>query len=695
MKNKSHSLKWRIFLSFFVILTASLSFMGFFLSEKMESHQYDMIRDNNCNLAEAIQNAMDLSNFSDLGNGSESVRNLLKDWQTGSDNEIYILDSSLNIVSSSNGSGIGETADKLDKETAQNAIKGNTCDKVTVSGSGIDIMDCAVPVRDRSGNITGAVYVRTDISDADKFVNDIRILMLRAAGIAALAALILAFAVAYSITKPINRLSSQAQRMAEGNFADTIDVKSDDEVGMLTEMFNRMGIQLDSQIQEITNEKSKLETILGYMADGLIAADIDGRIIHINDTATGLLGISEEEAAEFGMKGIQERLGKMDAVNTVRRDDSSRVISNEVDYEGKHLSIRYVRFTNKSQRDIGIIMLIEDVTERHQIDMMQKDFVANVSHELRTPITTIRSYTETMLDEDFDDEMRNSFLNVISDESERMTHLVTDLLQLSRLDANREKMEPVQMDVNELLSSCVEKVRLLAESKEHEIVCSFDEEEHIDIAADKRRIQQVVLNILTNAIKYTPEGGRITVDSKREGEAAVVTVSDNGIGISRDDIGRVFERFYRVDKARSRAMGGTGLGLSIAKNIVEAHNGTISIDSVEGLGTRVDIVLPLAGSVQALDIPENDELSEGDEQGAVTAEASEVPGSADTEEPEEKDAGSETENETSEISDEIEEFVGAPENTENDEEGVSDINSVNDTDSEEDAGLADRSEEDI
>ncbi|MBR7148776.1 MAG: ATP-binding protein, partial [Firmicutes bacterium] len=246
-------------------------------------------------------------------------------------------------------------------------------------------------------------------------------------------------------------------------------------------------------------------------------------------------------------------------------------------------------------QDKGVIIIIQDITERQKLESMQTDFVANVSHELKTPLTTIKSYTETLLDGAVEEpEIATSFLNIIDTEADRMNRLVKDLLQLSRLDHQRERWSMKETNLIALLKAAIPKVELTARQKEQHLNVLFDENAVIQVNVDKDRIEQVVLNLLSNAIKYTNDGGRIDIDVMETGGYVKVIISDNGIGISEADIPRVFERFYRVDKARSRAMGGTGLGLPISKQIVEEHHGILTIESQEGKGTNVTMTLPLA-----------------------------------------------------------------------------------------------------
>ena len=509
------------------------------------------------------------------------------------------MDNTLSIIAADNTAVVDKSAiGILDDTVVVSALEGSTAESRETLSNDIPVMNTAESIKGADGTVSGVIYIRADLSSVYSTMQEARMIFIQAMAIAVLISVLISFFITNSITDPINDLTEKAERMASGDFSQQIDVRSNDEIGRLAEMFNMLRQELDNKITETINEKSKLETILRYMVDGLIALDLDGDIVHINPAAKALLDISDDEINEgLDFTGILQKFGKKDITDGIKKVISRDVISEIAVYRGKIISVRYARFMDDDENDIGVIMLLQDITEQQRLDQMQKDFVANVSHELRTPITTIKSYTETLLDGAVEDpEMRKNFLNVIDEEAERMTHLVKDLLQLSRLDNDREKLNRQETDMNKLLVKCAQKVMLTAKAKQQTVECNINEDEPLNVFVDIDRIQQVILNILTNSIKYTPEKGRITITSGLEGSAARIVISDTGIGISQAEIGRIFERFYRVDKARSRAMGGTGLGLSIAKNIVEAHHGTISAESVEGKGTSVTVLLPITWS---------------------------------------------------------------------------------------------------
>ncbi len=599
LNRSKNSIKWRIIVTYLIIVFIAMTISGVFITNKLESYQLDSIQTKSQKTAEMVISSIPFETYTSLASGKSNIQAIIDEWKLGNDYEIYIVDNTLSIIAADNTAVVDKSAiGILDDTVVVSALEGSTAESRETLSNDIPVMNTAESIKGADGTVSGVIYIRADLSSVYSTMQEARMIFIQAMAIAVLISVLISFFITNSITDPINDLTEKAERMASGDFSQQIDVRSNDEIGRLAEMFNMLRQELDNKITETINEKSKLETILRYMVDGLIALDLDGDIVHINPAAKALLDISDDEINEgLDFTGILQRFGKKDITDGIKKVISRDVISEIAVYRGKIISVRYARFMDDDENDIGVIMLLQDITEQQRLDQMQKDFVANVSHELRTPITTIKSYTETLLDGAVEDpEMRKNFLNVIDEEAERMTHLVKDLLQLSRLDNDREKLNRQETDMNKLLAKCAQKVMLTAQAKQQTVECNINEDEPLNVFVDIDRIQQVILNILTNSIKYTPEGGRITITSGLEGSAARIVISDTGIGISQAEIGRIFERFYRVDKARSRAMGGTGLGLSIAKNIVEAHHGTISAESVEGKGTSVTVLLPITWS---------------------------------------------------------------------------------------------------
>lgn len=580
---------------YLIIIFIAMTISGVFITSRLEAYQVDSIRTNSQKTAEIVTMSIPFDTYSSLRENQQTIQAIVSEWQTGTDYEVYIVDYTLTIIAANNTALINKSASgTLDDKVCVKALEGETAESRQTLANDIPVHNLGMPVRGSDGSVIGVMYIRADLSGVNSTTDEAKIIFVQAMAIALVISVVISFIITSSITEPINDLTKKAERMASGDFSQKIEIKSDDEIGRLADMFNMLRQELDNKITEIINEKSKLEIILKYMVDGLVAIDLSGRIIHVNTAARVYLDISRDEEEHLDFHLILKKLGKKDITDGVKNIVSSEILSEIASYNDRTLSIRYARVMDDYQKDIGIVMLIQDITERQKLEQMQKDFVANVSHELRTPITSIKSYAETLLDGAAEDpEIRTSFLTVIDDEAERMTHLVKDLLQLSRLDNKREKLNLKESDMNLLLVKCVQKIMLTAQAKNQTVNCIVDEDKPVNVFVDRDRIQQVVLNVLTNSIKYTPEGGEITVKSMIEGNAAKIVITDNGIGMSRDEVTRIFERFYRVDKARSRAMGGTGLGLSIAKNIVEAHNGTIFAESEEGKGTSVTILLPL------------------------------------------------------------------------------------------------------
>ena len=593
-----NSIKWRILAIFVLIVFIVMTIAGVFVTNKLESYEIDSIRSKCFKTLDIVMLSMPFGSYTVLDGQQETIQAIVNEWQTGTDYELYVIDTNFKIIAANNTTVVGKSAiNTLSENVIVKALKGNTAEgQDTLTGS-IPVLNAAKPIEGSGGSIIGVLYLSANLTSVYDTTNESKVIFLQAMFIALLISALLSFFITSSITAPINDLNEKAEKMASGDFSQEIRGKSNDEIGRLADMFNILRRELDDNITEISNEKSKLETILKYMADGLIAVDLSGQIIHANAAARALLDLSDEEMENLNFSGILQKFGKKDIADGIKNITSSEVMNEIVMYRSNILSIRYARFTAEDDNDIGVIMLIQDITESQKLEQMQTDFVANVSHELRTPLTTIKSYTETLLESGIEDEeTQKNFLMVIDDETERMSRLVKELLQLSRLDSHREKMNFKELEVGKILEDCVKKITLTAQAKEQTVECVYDRNTPLYIMGDRDKMQQVILNILTNSIKYTQAGGKIRLNAWKEDDVVCITVEDNGIGISDAELSRIFERFYRVDKARSRAMGGTGLGLSIAKQIIEVHGGSILAQSKEGSGTTMQITLPLAWS---------------------------------------------------------------------------------------------------
>ncbi|MBR3162920.1 MAG: PAS domain-containing protein [Clostridia bacterium] len=349
-----------------------------------------------------------------------------------------------------------------------------------------------------------------------------------------------------------------------------------------------MTSELKDKLSEVSKQRNQMETILLHMTDGIIAFDMEGNIILINPEAKRLLKMSPEDKSFddiFKNSGVDINMEKIIYLENWTSTEE------RVKVEDTYIHIFFAPFKNENDTPAGVIAVIQDITEHVTLDNMRKEFVADVSHELKTPITSIMGYADTLLEAEYDKETQGKFLNVIATEARRMAKLVTDLLTLSRYDNARNRIKREAFDLGELVKRAQDKLAIEAMKKEHKVSC-FVTADVPPVYADKDDIERVVLNILSNSIKYTPNGGDIKIYVGFVYNDAYIKIIDNGIGIPEEDLSKIFERFYRVDKARTREMGGTGLGLSIAKEILDKNGGSIDIKSVVGEGTEVVIRIP-------------------------------------------------------------------------------------------------------
>lgn len=442
--------------------------------------------------------------------------------------------------------------------------------------------DCAVPVISE-GEIYYIIYIRDDKTSLNDQMGEIFLIIVEALMFGLIIAILFAFALSKTMTTPIEKLTKSAQEVALGQFTERLPVHSSDEIGVLTKTFNDMASILRNTLDAVGNERDKLGTLFLHMNDGVAAFGKSGSILHMNPAAEEMLDVKFSDTLMF-----DDLFTGIITLDTVHGETLTRA----VERNGRKLNMSFTTFGGTATEG-GVMALIYDVTEQARLDQMRREFVSSVSHELRTPLTNVKSYAETLTNpEDLDAEIIAKFSSVIVGEADRMTRIVSDLFTLSRFDYGQMDWHMSRFSSSDLLKGAFEAMRL--EALHHGQKLSLDIPLVLpELFADRERLAQVFINILSNAIKYTPDGGNIEMRVWLEENYLVVSVADSGIGIPKEDLERVFERFYRVDKARSRASGGTGLGLSIAQEIISYHDGKIEIDSVLNKGTTIKVKLKL------------------------------------------------------------------------------------------------------
>lgn len=582
-----------------LLILIALQLIGVYFISTMKSSLINSFTQNLNRQAQLLMALADsaISQQDKSGNVEEStsaeLNQLVGNLFSNSGTETQVLDSSGRVLAISleeHQSYVGRKNTSLLVSRALQGINDNT--EEIIDSDNVRKKVIAQPVVS-GGKVIGAVYIvasMKELYETMERVNRIFVTgMLLALGLTAL----LGILIAGTITQPIKALTRQAAAVAEGRFEERVPVLGDDEIGQLSTAFNEMTDRLSEALSVNEEEKEKLSSILSNMSDGVLATDEIGRVIVVNRRAQamlgeGAIGKTVSECLDIDKAPIAETLGGKESILLIQRPLS---LSQSED----HLLFR-VTLTPIRRRDkgvVGAIAVLQDVTESEKLEQSRREFVANVSHELRTPLTTIKSYAEALDDGALEEPpLAERFVGVIRSETERMIRLVTDLLHLSRFDSKQAQLRRQMTDIAEMMEDVVDRFSLQLRQKA--ITAKVQVDPGLEKAwLDRDGIDQVLDNLVSNAIKYTLDGGSIHLAARlNEAGQLSVTVKDTGIGIPKKDLERIFDRFYRVDKARSRSMGGTGLGLSIAREIVRAHGGHIALDSEPGVGTTATVTLP-------------------------------------------------------------------------------------------------------
>ncbi|MFO7152023.1 MAG: ATP-binding protein [Bacillota bacterium] len=583
------SIQAKLVTIYILLILLAMEVVGFYLIQSLERYHDRKLTES------LIVNAQLISDFllvrylppeRKLSVNDSTIQEYIKQVAPSSIKYIAVMDENATVVASTDETRFSRGSRILSPEIMQ-ASFGDQAEEIRQDPSTQKKYKyLAYPIKN-DGEVVGILYLVASLEDIYETMNNIRLILLTATFLALLITGILGYALSNTITGPIREVTKRAALLAEGNFDQKIEVKSDDEIGKLTGMFNFLTSRLKATLEEISEEKEKMEAILTNMADGVIALNGRGEVIHINPAAMRMLDLERER-----LEG--DFAEKLKNILEIHPEDFPKTEKTpmEVLVKVKDGTLKAIFAPLAGEtKETGYILLLQDVTKQQRLEEMRKEFVANVSHELRTPLTTIKSYAETLLDGAMEDSaVAYQFVKVINDEADRMTRLVNDLLELSRLDNKEVKWNKRPLKIDLLVGEVVSKMMMSAKKKGLSVRCEI--EENLEVFADRDKMEQVFQNVLSNAIKYTSEGGRIFVKGEKAGNQVCVSVEDTGIGIPKEDLPRIFERFYRVDKTRSRELGGTGLGLSIAREIVLAHDGDIEVQSEPGKGTVVIIKLP-------------------------------------------------------------------------------------------------------
>lgn len=582
------SLHMKVTMILLLLITSLMAIVGAFLTTSVSSFYIntfyeqmdDVFGESNADFVNSLRSAAAQGDTERMQEMMEANAGSLGiDYRT---RNYYILDSDGNYLA-----GSAEAPDKGLATTANlaAAINGKVGDKSDITA---DTMDVAVPISSvrPSGN-SYIVYILDSKDTVSNLNSKLVMIIMQALVIGLLISVLLSFLLSKAMVVPIEKLTAGAKRVAAGDFESKLPVESTDEIGILTGTFNEMAGVLQQTLDAVENERNKLDTLFLHMTDGVVAFDHNGKLIHSNPAAREML--HRDLLPDCTYDGLFSSVYPFAQMLTLQRPNYAE---GQLVVGRRTLDLYLAPFSDQEYG--GVLIVLHDITEQHRNEERRKEFVANVSHELRTPLTNVRSYAETLRDAggDIPQETANSFLEIIITETDRMTSIVQDLLTLSRLDAGNAELNLTRFSFRDAIENVCRSNALAAKNHAQELLCRPDADLPL-ITGDQSRLEQVMMNVIGNAIKYTPDSGHILVTAGAGEKNVWMEVSDDGIGIPEKDRSRIFDRFYRVDKARSRESGGTGLGLSIAKEIVERHAGTIGLVPHEGPGTTIRIELPI------------------------------------------------------------------------------------------------------
>ena len=593
------SIHVKVVLIYVLLIIIALQIIGIYFSSELEQNVKE-------NFQQSIYQRIDLVQYNireellkerdgSTPNIEQSLSAILREFKTSDINEILIIDNLDKVLATSDTNNQSIVGQRFKDTNVTKSISVETYSEEIAldADSGKRVWVLATPIFNNVGpnnEVIGAIYIESNIEKVYEQMSEINRIFAIGTTISLVITIILGIFFAKTITKPILDMRRQAQAMSRGNYSRKVRVYGDDEIGQLAIAFNHLTNRLQEAQSTTEAERRKLDSVLTNMTDGVIATDRKGKIILINDPALMFLNVTRETTLNRSIAsvlGLDQEYSFEDLMNEKE--------SINLDYSTEDnpfiLRANFSVIQKETGFVNGLITVLHDITEQEKIEIERREFVANVSHELRTPLTTMRSYLEALADGAWKDEnIAPTFLNVAQTETERMIRLVNDLLNLSKMDSREYKFNKEYIEFNKFFNRIIDRFEMSKSQNVEFIRYIPNDAYYVEIDTDK--LTQVIDNIISNAMKYSPDGGNIRFGVTVQDTMMTIMISDDGMGIPKENVTKIFERFYRVDRARSRAMGGTGLGLAIAKEMIEAHGGKIWAESEEGVGTTIFFTLP-------------------------------------------------------------------------------------------------------
>ncbi|EAH2121397.1 cell wall metabolism sensor histidine kinase WalK [Listeria monocytogenes] len=600
------SVQFKLVIMYLLLIIVAMQVIGAYFVRELEGQLEKNFQDSITNSITLLDyNAREeiIKNSDNSVKLQNDIRELLVDYSRASSNliEVRIVDDKGKILGTSNLNNQGIVGQKSNDPLVKRTLSLGTTseDKIYKDESNKNnrVWVNVSSIKNK-GQVIGAIYLVADIESVYKQVDDITNIFITGTLIAMIITAVVGILLSRTITKPIIEMKRQAYAMARGNYSRKVKVYGVDEIGELADSFNTLTKRVQEAQAMTEGERRKLSSVLAYMTDGVIATDRRGKVILINTPAEKMLRVKHESANGRSIIDV------LDIGDTYQFEDLMEV-DGSLTMDRSTLDKPYVLRANFSviQRETGfnngVIAVLHDITDQEKVDQERRDFVSNVSHELRTPLTSMHSYLEALSDGAWEDkEIAPRFLEVTQNETERMIRLVNDLLKLSRMDGGREQLEKSFVNFTDFFNHIIDRFEMM--KKETIMFKRHIPREPVIIEIDEDKVMQVLDNIISNANKYSPDGGRISFYLKKFEDEIEVSIADEGLGVPDEDLANVFDRFFRVDKARSREMGGTGLGLAIAREVIEAHGGRIWAERNKTKGTIIKFTLPYS------DLPEDD-----------------------------------------------------------------------------------------